>query len=225
MIHMPTRTPGPIVIATLCLLSICAGGCTSVYHVVLQEMTLCEREALSDRVTAARDNQVGARNALETAWARADALSETNKADEATRRRLRQSINRVELELWNMQRRIAGLEDAADVQLAALAENESDAGQTELARRYNDLVIQMHDSQRLMNQALHGLRNEAALAQANIDPEMASSLQPVAMFSRAERASLLDAIDEVILSADGLLAMLSGERPVTDRARDRAAAR
>lgn len=198
----------------------CMCGCTSIYHVKLNEMTQSSHELLITRMTEARGNHVNARKAFEAAYANLTA-SDTPYLNN---HEVDVSLDRISLETWNLGRRIASVHDVLELEEHQAAHN------TEiqrLRRQSMQVLEQMNDLLHQMQHIQDGYRLELALRRGDIDSGQIRLQDEPARISNSSHATLISHIDAVTRSLDETLANLLDEPTMfaMDQGRGRAVVR
>ena len=189
-------------------------ACSSAYYNTLEQFGVHKREILVDRVDAARDSQVEAKEQFETALEKFRSVVDFDGGDlEKTYNELNRELERSESRAGEVSERIDSIEDVAD---ALFREWEQELGQYSSASlrsqserqlratksQYNDMMTAMRTAEVRIQPVLNPFRDQVLFLKHNLNAQAIASLQGEVAVIEADVAGLIADLEKAIAAAD-----------------------
>ncbi len=189
-------------------------ACSSAYYNTLEQFGVHKREILVDRVDAARDSQVEAKEQFQTALEKFRSVVDFDGGNlEKTYNELNRELERSESRAGEVSERIDAIEDVADA-LFREWEQELDQyssaslrGQSERQLRatksqYNDMLAVMRKAESRIQPVLNPFRDQVLFLKHNLNAQAIASLQGEVAIIEADVAGLIADLEAAIAAAD-----------------------
>lgn len=189
-------------------------ACSSAYYNTLEQFGVHKREILVDRVDAARDSQVEAKEQFETALEKFRSVVDFDGGDlEKAYNELNRELERSESRAEEVSERIDSIEDVAD---ALFREWEQELGQYSSASlrnqserqlrgtksQYNDMLSVMRTAETRIQPVLNPFRDQVLFLKHNLNAQAIASLQGEVSVIEADVAGLIADLEKAIAAAD-----------------------
>lgn len=189
-------------------------GCSSAYYNTLEQFGVHKREILVDRVDAARDSQVEAKEQFETALEKFRSVVAFDGGDlEKTYNELNRELERSESRAADVGERIDAIEDVAkalfreweqelDQYSSASLRSQSERQLRQTQTRYNEMLTVMRRAEARIAPVLQPFRDQVLFLKHNLNAQAIASLQGEVAVIEADVAGLIADLEQAIAAAD-----------------------
>ena len=189
-------------------------ACSSAYYSTLEQFGVHKREILVDRVDAARDSQVEAKEQFETALEKFRSVVNFDGGDlEKTYNDLNRELERSEARAEAVTDRIDSIEDVAgalfreweqelDDYSSASLRNQSERQLRATESQYNDMLAVMRTAEARIQPVLDPFRDQVLFLKHNLNAQAIASLQGEVSVIEADVAGLIADLENAIAAAD-----------------------
>ena len=189
-------------------------ACSSTYYNTLEQFGVHKREILVDRVDAARDSQVEAKEQFETALEKFRSVVDFDGGDlEKTYNELNRELERSESRAEEVTDRIDSIEDVADALFreweqeldqysSASLRSQSESQLRATKSQYNDMLTVMRTAEARIQPVLTPFRDQVLFLKHNLNAQAIASLQGEVSVIEADVAGLIADLEKAIAAAD-----------------------
>lgn len=189
-------------------------GCSSAYYSTLEQFGIHKREILVDRVDAARDSQVEAKEQFESALDKFRSVVSFDGGDlETTYNELNRELQQSEERADEVGERIDAIEDVAEAlfreweqeldqysNASLRAQSERQLRQTQA--RYKEMLTVMRRAESRIAPVLQPFRDQVLFLKHNLNAQAIASLQGEVAIIEADVAGLIRDLENAIAAAD-----------------------
>ncbi|MBT8143498.1 MAG: DUF2959 domain-containing protein [Gammaproteobacteria bacterium] len=193
-------------------------ACSSAYYNTLEQFGVHKREILVDRVDAARDSQVEAKEQFETALEKFRSVVNFDGGNlEKTYNELNRELERSEERADEVGERIDAIEDVAnalfreweqelDQYSSPSLRRQSEQQLRQTRARYQDMLTVMRRAEARIAPVLDPFRDQVLFLKHNLNAQAIASLQGEVAVIEADVAGLIRDLEQAIAAADEFMA-------------------